>query len=130
MHPSILLLPAVMVGFGITKRLLGPYRTLGISQSMAEGIYVAVQKTLGITGHYRPEDMHLDLAILACLTPRPFAACFENACAFQQWLACHGEMSEIRIGKRLDEGRLYMHAWLETKDAVFFKNGQFEVSFA
>ena len=129
MHPSIFLLPAVMVGFGVTKRIFGPYRTLEYSQSMAHGIATTVQKKLGITRHYYPEDLHLELALLARLTPRPLVACFENACAFQQWLACHGEISEIRIGKRLEGDRLYMHAWVETEDAVFFRDGEFEVSF-
>ena len=84
------------------------------------------QKYLVPSQPVTPERIHLELALLHHLTPHKLFTCLETSCAFQQWLAVHGESGRVVVGKRIENGNLIMHAWVETEHAIFFKESDFE----
>ena len=53
------------------------------------------------------------LGVITRLVPSRIAACLELACALQVWFALHGRRTEICLGKRIEKGRLLLHAWIE-----------------
>ena len=126
MYPSVLLLPVPMMGFWFLKQYKGPHKTLKFSAELANTILQYIHNNTSNI-NISPETLHTELAILHYLTPHKWLACFETACAFQMWLALHGEASQIKIGKRIQNQRLCMHAWVETENAVFFKESNFDI---
>ncbi len=125
MYPSIVFLPIPMIGFRLLKHWKGPHQTLKFSEELA-GRIVSVTQKYRRTNTYTPELLHTELAILHHLMPQSFNNCFDLACAFQQWLAVHGECSQVVVGKKIANEKLSMHAWIETENAVFFKESEFE----
>ena len=125
MYPSIVFLPIPMIGFRLLKSWKGPHETLKISADLAEIIISFTQKYIQ-SEEYTPESLHTELAIVHHLMPKSLNNCFDLSCAFQQWLALHGVHSEVVVGKRVTADKLVMHAWVETENAVFFKETEFE----
>ena len=126
MYPSIVLLPAPMIGFWLLKKYKGPCKTLNVSADIANRL-LQLTKNYISSKTFTPEMLHTELAILHVLTPHRWLSCFETACAFQLWLAFHGEASQVVLGKRIENHQLCMHAWVETENAVFFKESEFDI---
>lgn len=122
-YPSILILPLPMAVFSALHRIYGPKKTIQITDQWAHKI-LTTRKTrrIGI----EPEDLGFELRLLNKLMPKPYLACFEQACAFQLWLACHGQKAQVCIGKRMENDELLMHAWLETEPEPFFYDARFQ----
>ena len=127
MYPSVLLLPLPMAGIYLLKKTAGPLKTLNFNAQISQKIFAFTRwidlKELPFT----PGRIHCELAILQHLTPHSLFACFELACAFQLWLAAHGESSEVVLGKCIIDHKIRMHAWVKTENAVFFKDGEFDI---
>ena len=121
-YTSILMLPLPMVVISACHHILGPEKTVQMSAFVSD--FIASKRRhrrLGI----EPEDFGIEMKILQKLMPKPWLACLEQACAFEIWLAFHGQASRVCIGKRVECGRLLMHAWLETEPAPFFYDDRF-----
>ena len=127
MYPSILIIPPTQVIFAILKHIYGPRKTIQISHQTAQFMISLIPEQ---THAFTPDNLKLEMKIISRMSCPPWIACFETACAFEQWLAIHGETSQICIGKRLENGRLLMHAWVQTKSASFFRDNRFVKCFA
>ncbi len=126
MFISILLLPIPQTGFAILNHFCGPQKTIEYSHRLANEILKFIPTS---THQFRPENMEIEMKIVRHLTFRPWIACLETACAFEQWLAFHGKPAQILIGKRVINGQIQMHAWLETESISFFKAPGFQMCF-
>ena len=72
-----------------------------------------------------PNDVRFELSVVNRLMPHRIAACLELSCAMQMWLALHGNESHVVIGKRLENDRILVHAWVETEGEPFFFDARF-----
>lgn len=123
MFPSIVFLPLGQCFFGASKRMLGIVKTVALSHRISDAV-------LNVLGEREteilPQDMVWELRWIHYCMPRPWIACFETACAFEVWLAFHRQRGRVCIGKRMENGHLIMHAWVQCKTAGFFDSPGFE----
>lgn len=126
MFPSLIFLPIGQICFAVINRVSGPYTTIQMGRKAADCLLDVVPKS---KHHVAVNDIALALKLIDRFMPRPWIACLETACAFQIWLAVHGENSTVCIGKRIENGRLLMHAWVRTDSAVFFDDARFTACF-
>ncbi len=122
MHPTILLVPPAMVAFAILKSFAGPQKTMQFSRKSAQFLH-----QLHLLSPRLPAPWELRF-LQRCTLP-PYVACLELSCAWQNWLALHSQSSTIRIGKRIENGKLLMHAWVTTDAGAFFDAPGFTVCF-
>ena len=122
MHPTIFLVPPAMIAFAAIKTAAGPQKALLFSRKTAQFL-----TNLRLLPYAVPRAWEIRL-LQKCTFP-PHIACLELACAWQQWLALHGQDSTIHIGKRLANGKLSMHAWVTSTNASYFDAPGFEISF-
>jgi hypothetical protein len=59
----------------------------------------------------------------------PGSACLERACSLQLWLALHGCVSQVCIGKCVVDGELAMHAWVESAGYRYYYDERFGLVF-
>ena len=123
---SSLLIPGLQVGFSLLNHVSGPLKTIEISHRLASTILDFVpQKAHPL----ERKDLSIELKLLQMFSFRPWIACLETACSFEQILALHGEPCEIQIGKYVENGRIFMHAWVETSSSSYFKSEHYERCF-
>lgn len=126
MKVSCLIIPGLQVGFSLLNHVLGPQKTIAISHQMANVILdIMPQKAQS----FLQDDLNLEQKVLQRFSLKPWIACLETACSFEQILAFHGEPCVIRIGKCFENGQIYMHAWVETASASYFKDERYEECF-
>ncbi len=121
MFPSLFLLPVPMAGLAACNHLRGPLPTMRLCDRISN-------KLLQLTGEQKlihPDDVHLELSVVQRLLPHRIIACLELACAMQIWLAMHGNRAHVVVGKRVENGRILAHAWLETQAEPFFFDDRF-----
>ena len=121
MFPSIFLLPVPMVGLAACNRLCGPMPTIRLCSRLSNTILEFTDKQNDIL----PDDVQFELSVVRRLMPRRIAACLEMACAMQIWLAFHGCRAKVALGKRVENGQILAHAWLETRNGHFFFDDRF-----
>lgn len=122
-YPSMFILPLPMTVFSILHRFKGPKITLQISEKLAK---LLCSKRHPCRINFEPDDLQFELKCLNKLMPKPYIACLEQACALQLWLAWHGQTTRLCIGKRIENGQLLMHAWLESTPEPFFYDSRFQ----
>lgn len=122
MYVSVLALPFVMAGMGVVNLAFGPAMTRDMTHRLAEFLRARVPaRQIGL----EPDDMRCELRLIELCKRPPRIACLETACAFDLWLAAHGQKAEVCIGKRMEGGRIRMHAWVATEPEPFFYDGRF-----
>ncbi len=126
MFPSLMLLPLGQIAFAVINRVSGPYTAIRIGRKVSKSLLEVVPKT-----HRRVarDDIAVAMKLIDRCMPRPWIACLETACAFQVWLAMHGENASVCIGKRIENGRILMHAWVRTDTDEFFADSRFTPCF-
>ena len=126
MYPTIVIVPVAAVGWAVAHHFMGPRRVRDAAQRLSDWI----ADHAGSRGRIiRACEMERECRWMQRMQIRPWVACFETACAFSVWLACHGQKSTIRMGKRLENRQLLMHAWVESAGELFFYDARFEPVF-
>lgn len=120
---SVLLIPELQVGFSVMNHIFGPKKTIEISHRMAGAILQYLSKR----SHSKLSEF--ELKCLRKCRFRPWIACLETACSLEQLLAFRGQRCVIRIGKHVEDGRIQMHAWVETEKASYFKDERYAQCF-
>ena len=126
MYPPIIIVPAAAVCWSVANHFVGPRRVRDATWRVADWIadrIGACQKPIIAS------DIACELRWIERMQLRPWVACFETACAFSVWLAFHGQKSTVRMGKRVEQNRLLMHAWVESSGESFFYDARFEPVF-
>lgn len=126
MYPSLIFMPLGQIGFAVINHVSGPNTAIRIARKVADFLLYVVP---GTRHHVTRDDVAVALKLIDRFMPRPWIACLETACAFQVWLAMHGENSTVCIGKRIETGRLLMHAWVRSESDEFFADARFEACF-
>lgn len=125
MHPSLILLPLPELFFVACNHLHGPQTTMECARHIAQAIY----EHLPVLAKVQTENVANELRLAERVLSIPWGTCLEFSCAVQIWFAIHGQRSEICLGKRLQDGRLLMHAWIKTERDTFFEDSRFETCF-
>ena len=122
MYLSAFFIPISSVGWSIANHFVGPRRVRDATQRATDWIAdrIGPRKKPILAS-----DMARELCWIRWMQIRPWVACFETACAFSVWLALHGQKSTILLGKHVEKGQLYMHAWLESVGGSFFYDERF-----
>ena len=121
MFPSVFLFPVPMAALALCNRVCGPVRIMRLCENVSNRILNIVNKPQLI----RYNDVSFELSCVMRLMPKPYVACLELACTLQIWLAMHGDRARVVIGRRVENGRILMHAWVETINASFFADERF-----
>ncbi|MBR4985374.1 MAG: lasso peptide biosynthesis protein [Proteobacteria bacterium] len=122
MYPSVIAIPFAMLSTGALKWALGPLKTRDLTHRAA-AVLRAIRPPRRIA--IEPDDMKFELRFIEKCKCPPRIACFEASCALTLWLAAHGQTAKVCIGKRLENGHLLMHAWVESDSNPFFYDGRF-----
>ena len=126
MFPSILFIPASGAFWSVVRLLSGPQRAIRMAQIVSHGV-ARIMPSRDRLIH--AGEMAFELRLLQRMQWKPWVACLETACAFSVWLACHGQRSTIKLGKRVENGMIMMHAWVESYGEKFFYDARFEPVF-
>lgn len=126
MYPSVVTVPFAMAAIGVIKHFAGPAKTREMTHRLAARIRAHVPaRRVGL----EPDDMRYELCFIGKCRIPPRIACFETACAFDLWLAAHGQQAKVCLGKRVEQGEILMHAWVETDPEPFFYDSRFREVF-